>query len=348
MTKKNKSSLTRVEWLDMARGYGIIVTIFAHLILSTLLKHSDYMYIVRWIYTFNIPLFFFLSGYNFNSKYKFKELVKKKAKSLLIPYFSYSLVITIFYLIININTSKNILLFLFRCIFDFLIQIRCETLWFIACLFWLNILFYLLLKKIRSLKKISLVVVLLFVGCLVYYRLGGISLPWNIDVCLTGLLFFFGGYLFKLNYSEVKNFVSFKMSILLFICFLIINVLFGYLSYYLSGERFDMFYNDYGIPIFSCISSFAGIGMIIIISHWFTLKFISYIGKNSIIYYAVHQAIMVTILRNILYYLNIGIYNIYSSFNLRVLELILIIVILTIVNEIVKKIKFSIVRQLEK
>ena len=88
--------------------------------------------------------------------------------------------------------------------------------------------------------------------------------------------------------------------------------------------------------------------MIIIISHSFTLKFISYIGKNSIIYYAVHQAIMVTILRNILYYLNIGIYNIYSSFNFRVLELILIIVILTIVNEIVKKIKFSIVRQLEK
>ena len=38
MTKK-KNTLTRIEWLDMAKGYGIIVTIFAHLMLNTLLEY---------------------------------------------------------------------------------------------------------------------------------------------------------------------------------------------------------------------------------------------------------------------------------------------------------------------
>lgn len=347
MTKK-KNTLTRIEWLDMAKGYGIIVTIFAHLMLNTLLEYSNYMYVARWIYTFNVPLFFFLSGYTFNNKYKFKELIKKKTKSLLIPYFIYSLIISIYYFIANYISSNVNFLFFLKCIFNFIIQIRCETLWFIACLFFLNIIFYFLLKKVKSMKKIFLIVILLFIIGLMYYKLGGISLPWNIDVCLTGILYFYGGYCLRNNYNEVKKYVSLKMSILYFICLLIINISCGYLSYYLSGVRFDMFYNDYGIPIFSCLSSFAGIGMIIIISHWFTLKSITYIGKNSIIYYAVHQAIMISILRNIFYNLKFGIYNIYSSFSLRFLELILILIILTIINEIIKKIKFIISIRLTK
>lgn len=343
-----EKKLARIKWVDMAKGYGIIFTIFAHIILSTLVKHDAYSYVVRWIYTFSMPLFFFLSGYNFNSKYKFKELIKKKTHSLLIPYFVYGLVISIFYYIFNIYYYKADFSYFLTCIFDFIIQIRCETLWFIACLFWLNIIFYFLLKKIKDLKKLFLLVLLLFISGIFYYKLGGISLPWNIDVCLTGLLFFFGGYLFKINYKEIRKIISNKMSIIFFVCLLVINILFGYLSYYLSGTRFDMYYNDYGMPLFSCISAFAGIGVIIIFSHWFTLKSICYIGKNSIIYFAVHQAIMFTILRNIFYYFGFGIYTIYSSVGLRFLELFLIIVILTIVNEFIKNIKFSIVKRLEK
>ena len=51
--------LARIKWVDMAKGYGIIFTIFAHIILSMLVKYDAYSYVVRWIYTFSMPLFFF-------------------------------------------------------------------------------------------------------------------------------------------------------------------------------------------------------------------------------------------------------------------------------------------------
>lgn len=330
----NVKLLDRIEWIDMAKGYGIILTIWAHLILGTLLKYTDYMILVRWIYTFNMPLFFFLSGFVFNSKYKFIEFVKKKIKSLLIPYIAYSFLISIFYFIWNwINYSFDFS-FLYGPLLSLLIQIRCETLWFIACLFWMNIIFYLLIKKIKSMIKVFVILLFATIVGLIYYSFGGVSLPWNIDVCFTGLLFFYDGYLLKNKYNMIKKRMTLKSSILCFICFMIINILCGYLSFSFSNERFDMYYNEYGIPILSYLSAFAGIGIISIISHWHTFKSVSYIGRNSIIYYALHQAVMIPILRVIFYRLNLGIYNIYSSPILRFFELFIIILILTIINEV--------------
>ena len=47
---------SRIRWLDAARGYGILLVIFAHV---------DYSFLRGIIYTFHMPLFFFLSGYVF-------------------------------------------------------------------------------------------------------------------------------------------------------------------------------------------------------------------------------------------------------------------------------------------
>lgn len=40
----------RITWLDAAKGYGILLVIFAHV---------DYSYLRNIIYTFHMPLFFF-------------------------------------------------------------------------------------------------------------------------------------------------------------------------------------------------------------------------------------------------------------------------------------------------
>lgn len=40
---------TRIGWVDIAKGYGILFVIFAHLGVG---------YIGTWIYTFHMPLFF--------------------------------------------------------------------------------------------------------------------------------------------------------------------------------------------------------------------------------------------------------------------------------------------------
>ena len=81
---KNKSE--RVEWIDCAKGIGIILVIMGHSICPDTLLY--------WLYTFHMPLFFFLSGltFNFDKYYEFKSFAINKIKSLLIPYALLSLI----------------------------------------------------------------------------------------------------------------------------------------------------------------------------------------------------------------------------------------------------------------
>lgn len=61
----------RIEWIDMAKGYGVILVILGHFGLEKL---------GYWIYSFHMPLFFFLAGYVFKEKLKIKDFVLNKNK----------------------------------------------------------------------------------------------------------------------------------------------------------------------------------------------------------------------------------------------------------------------------
>ena len=71
----------RIEYIDVARGIGILLVV---------LGHNDFGYISvfghKLIYSFHMPLFFFLSGYFINVSVSFVEFFKKRFNSLLKPY----------------------------------------------------------------------------------------------------------------------------------------------------------------------------------------------------------------------------------------------------------------------
>jgi fucose 4-O-acetylase-like acetyltransferase len=71
----------RIEYIDIARGIGILLVV---------LGHNDFGYISRFvykvIYSFHMPLFFFLSGYFLNAAIPFFDYLKKRFHSLLKPY----------------------------------------------------------------------------------------------------------------------------------------------------------------------------------------------------------------------------------------------------------------------
>src|SRR5262245_13368570 len=71
----------RIEYLDIARGIGILLVV---------LGHNDFeaisLFIHQVIYSFHISFFFFLSGYFINTSISFFEFFKKRFISLLKPY----------------------------------------------------------------------------------------------------------------------------------------------------------------------------------------------------------------------------------------------------------------------
>ncbi|MGD8406542.1 MAG: acyltransferase family protein [Anaerolineales bacterium] len=75
-------SAKRIEYIDIAKGIGILLVALAHADISLF---SPYLH--KFIYSFHMPLFFFLSGYFFNPETPFWTLLKKRFNSILKPYF---------------------------------------------------------------------------------------------------------------------------------------------------------------------------------------------------------------------------------------------------------------------
>jgi len=71
----------RIEFIDIARGIGILLVVLAH---------NDFGYISAFgyqvIYSFHMPLFFFLSGYFIKTSVPFLDFFKKRFHSLLKPF----------------------------------------------------------------------------------------------------------------------------------------------------------------------------------------------------------------------------------------------------------------------
>jgi polysaccharide biosynthesis protein PslL len=72
----------RIEYLDIAKGIGILLVV---------LGHNDFevisLFVQRLIYSFHMPLFFFLSGYFINASIPFFDFFKKRFNALLKPFF---------------------------------------------------------------------------------------------------------------------------------------------------------------------------------------------------------------------------------------------------------------------
>jgi fucose 4-O-acetylase-like acetyltransferase len=71
----------RIEYLDIAKGIGILLVV---------LGHNDFevisLFAQRFIYSFHMPMFFFLSGYFISTSTPFFDFVKKRFNALMKPY----------------------------------------------------------------------------------------------------------------------------------------------------------------------------------------------------------------------------------------------------------------------
>lgn len=71
----------RIQYIDIARGIGILLVVLGH---NDFALVSPFVYQV--IYSFHMPLFFFLSGFFINPSTGFWEFVRRRFNSLLKPY----------------------------------------------------------------------------------------------------------------------------------------------------------------------------------------------------------------------------------------------------------------------
>ena len=67
----------RIQYIDVARGIATICIVLGHLSILS---------IKRFVFTFHVPIFFFITGYFMRIGDSEISFIKKKARSLLVPY----------------------------------------------------------------------------------------------------------------------------------------------------------------------------------------------------------------------------------------------------------------------
>lgn len=306
----------RTNWIDAARGCGIILVFLGHI---------GFGRFGNWIYSFHIPLFFFLSGMVFDSKKCLKAFLLKKCRSILIPYFAFAVVTMAAE---SVNFSVPLSSLWRRYLIGTLVQKRFEVIWFLAALFVLEILYYFILKLKRG--SALAVTVLLAVSGYVYNRTFNDPLPWNLDAVAFCAPFFHAGSLLKTRKDAIENC---PRPVLVGSAALLINAA----LVFLTGNTLELFNCDFGNPAVSYLAAFCGIAATVLFCQKLCFKPLCYIGRNSLSYYLTHVNICLPMAVHTLGVFSLSVDTCGSAIELNICKLLLLALMLiycTVLNYI--------------
>ena len=194
-TAGSKTSKPRIEFVDLAKGFCIILVVMFHLQLY-MAYYTPFDWMAR---SFRMPLYFILSGLFFKEYEGFLGFLKRKTNKLLIPFLA-------FYLLSNlvipwIGSLLGWCEFNWKMPFAFFLERSWPNvaIWFLWCLFSMNLVFYgiVLLAKKSSKYQIVIMLALSFLLGAVGYTLSQkkVELPFFWDTACTAMPFFCMGYI---------------------------------------------------------------------------------------------------------------------------------------------------------
>jgi fucose 4-O-acetylase-like acetyltransferase len=352
----------RLHWIDALKGFGIILVVFGHYVLPIALD--------TYIFSFHMPLFFFISGFLFNFP-KYAEstanFVKGRLFSIIVPYFGFAVLTCLLYFLLDEIFSPgvvgikffegDILYIIYSILYATTSKISYNTpLWFLTCLFVTEMLFYWLSKRYYWQPQ-KLVICLFAAGVIgyLYPVVVPFRLFWNVDIALTAVVFYGAGNLFrkfvemreglKVGFDIPKLGLRSNKTLYRAEKFLPSIFIFGSLLYFaylleFPTDRINMSDMYYGGLFSFYFLAFLGIfTYIYIFKKVGSLNVLEYYGRNSLIVLALHYVIRDALLKLsvILFGIHLDhldgfVYTTSIALILTVLNLIGLIPIINIIN----------------
>lgn len=319
------SSNQRLYWVDQARGWSIFLVVYGH----------NFPVIEPYIYSVHVPLFFFISGM-FHKAPLSKVSVIHRAKTLLIPYFSWASMLFLFWLFLGKNFGKSSTLDLSP-LDNFLGIFYAQggqqymdwgiPLWFLPCIFMVFVFYGWLWRVIPTRYMDSAVLVSGILGML-WAKFVNISLPWSIDVALVALIFYRLGHLLKRPLEGL----SIKNTLAIFTLMLGIHLI----AFYLNPEKIDMYRSIYGNPLLFLLSGAAGSMVYLLLFKLLPrLSVLSYLGQHSIVILATHLRAL-TLIKLLLFLAlssTVFVFSEWEKLGLSLIQLALIVPLIWMVNK---------------
>lgn len=276
----------RVEFFDLAKGFCILLVVLFHITeyYEIEMPASDMIKSMR------LPLYFFLSGCFFKTYNGILDFLARKTNKLLIPFFFWfiltSLLIPLIFtrfelpLFSEVHSVKTVLTGFYHGKFPN------SAIWFLLCLFWVNVMFYLISIIAKEFKNTFAVIMGLSVlAGLMGVTLGtfSIRIPFFIDAAFTSLPFFIFGYVMY-RYSPIVQPNKYDKWIPL-ILLVLLTILFFSPHYSLNFNQ-QVNYHSF---LFIYVCGFAGALSVVLLSKWIKkLLFFNYWGRYSIMILVSH------------------------------------------------------------
>lgn len=249
----------------------------------------------QYTYSWELPGFFFVGGYTFSLYGRFKDFFLKKFKSLIIPVFAFGLLNLLLSCLakdISINRRLEGIFLQFPG--------QNDDMWFVACLFVMELIFYLLVRFVKNDASRFVFCVLLLCGGWLWKDKVGIPLPWHLVNACMMLLFVECGYLAKKYraYHRLKDLMDNKSGKVLAAAVTVSYIL---LANLLNNYPVDIHLLNYGNTLSFYTLAVVGTCAIILlcvllekVRSSIFCRSIEFIGGNSLAYYGM-QSKMITI-----------------------------------------------------
>lgn len=282
----------RKEWVDVLRALAMIMVIYGHLLSGY--GHSEYYIITSPI---KIPLFFVISGYVFNiNRSNPREFFTNLTKKLIVPLLLFSIILmpiklcAAYYNLVN-HSMKEV-------VFSF---ITGNELWYLPCCIIAEIIFYFVIKLAK--KEMYLVFLCLGISTVGFILSSyGILSTANCNTALIAQLFLLIGFYFRRHEEWFeKNWLPICVTGSLFYILLCIASFTIF-----PGKILDVHLNAYYCIPINILSIIAGNTALMCLGRHFSITstVLSFIGKNTLTYYVIHEYV-VGVIRLLLHILGV-------------------------------------------
>jgi len=271
----------REEWVDYAKAFGIILVTYGHVargVMNAGIKgdESVYYFINNVIYSFHMPLFFFLSGLFFISSLQRRgaySLFKNKLATIFYPYIVWSILQGSIELLLSNYTNGNVTV---TQIASFLWAPRAQF-WFLYALFLVSLVGILVYTKLSA-KYYWLILVFATIAYINRYELVLIPLTGFV---LHNFVFFAFGIVFyqKRELIAKNNYFILPVSFLVFII----------LQWYFHIQLNLLYTTEkYWLALLVAICSILFVSSLSISLLRFKLRWLAFLGEASLGIYVMH------------------------------------------------------------
>ncbi|MCX7755372.1 MAG: acyltransferase family protein [Anaerolineales bacterium] len=309
--------MSRLPYIDIAKGIGILLVALAH---NGTAAYAPFLH--HWIYSFHMPLFFFLSGLFFKPELSLPELLRRRFDSLLKPFFFGIFLIyfgAVFFDTMGIPVAWGRIL---KAMYGNGYYLDWVAMWFLPALFTVNLLaflFYRVLGRTENhwLRWGALTGVLAlgawtadwftpFQVNLLGRTLSLNGLPWSLDLALlAGFYFLLGREVFQ--HAPREWFGSPVLLVGAGALNLILNLLFP--------QTMDFNTRSYDMPVVFTLEAVSGILFVLAFSRQLERApawlggFFSYMGRISVLILIFHNAVQSYLTPKLDYLFGTGIYT---------------------------------------